>query len=25
VTYHIICEAVEAELCQPLAHAGGSE
>jgi D-sedoheptulose 7-phosphate isomerase len=25
VTYHIICEAVEGELCQPFAHAGGSE
>jgi D-sedoheptulose 7-phosphate isomerase len=25
VTYHIICEAVEAALCQPRAHAGGSE
>ena len=25
VTYHIICEAVEAALCQPLAHASGSE
>jgi D-sedoheptulose 7-phosphate isomerase len=25
VTYHIICEAVEAALCQPRAQAGGSE